>query len=69
MRFPKSRLYRNGNETATLEANVKGYSITYAKDGHVFCHQTFYVSDGWNRAVGRTEALRELKRGHFVEVK
>ena len=68
MKFPKTRRFRNGSIFASLEANKKGYSITYSKNGRVIDHQTFYLSDGYNRNVGRIEALRQLKREHFIDI-
>lgn len=69
MKYPKTRHYKNGNKTASLESHRLGYSINYSHNGRHYNESTYYVRDGWNRSVGRTEALRELKRNHFVEIK
>ena len=69
MKLPKTRFFQSGNTKASLEAHNKGYSLTFSRNGKVFCTKTFYLSDGYNRSVGRLEALRELKRGHFKEIK
>ena len=66
--YPKTKYFKNGNLSASLEAHNKGYSITYSRSGRVHSTKTFYLSDGYNRGVARTEALRELKRGHFKPV-
>lgn len=69
VKFPKTKHFRCGSCFASLEANRFGYTITYSRNGKVVGGSTYYVRDGWNRSVGRTEALRELKRQNYKEIK
>ena len=65
-KYPNTRYYKHGDGTsAALSANRHGYAITYSRRGQVVHESTYYIRDGYNRGVGRTEALRELKRNHF----
>ena len=56
-KYPRTRIFKKGDEYASLEANNKGYSITYSRKGRVKSTSTFYVRDGYNRPVGRQSAL------------
>lgn len=68
-KYPKTKYFKSDSWTASLESHSKGYSITYFLFGRVHSTKTFYLSDGYNRSVARIAALRELKSGHFEEIK
>ena len=66
MKYPNTRYYKHADGTgAALSANRHGYMITYSRRGKVVHESTYYIRDGYNRSVGRMEAIRELKRNHF----
>ena len=68
-KFPKTRYFKCGGSMASLETNRAGYSITYSVNGKVKGSSTYYEKDGWTRSVGRIEALRELRRQNYKEIK
>ena len=64
-----TRYYKVGNSTAELHSHRGGYSITYFRNGREFAKSDFLIKNGYNRNVGRIEALRELKRFNYKSVK
>ena len=67
-KLPRTRRYKNGDTYASLEASSKGYTVTYSRNGRVVSSSDFTISNGYNRSVGRIEALRELKRFNFKDI-
>lgn len=68
-KYPNTKYYKHGDMGAQLSAHRYGYTITYVRRGRVEDESTYYIRDGYSRKVGRTEALRELKRKHFEQIK
>lgn len=63
-----TRHYKKGNEFAELHSHRGGYSVTYSRNGREYAKSDFLVKDGYNRSVGRIEALREIKRFNYKKI-